>query len=522
MEQNQNQYENSRPPYQPAQPWPGYVPPKPPYQPPPRPAYPSGKREWWFAAAAVLSGFALANCGIFAGDGLGFTLAMMLSICCSAAYLWSSGRKPGAYSLTLLSISLVIAIGFARSNDGFVKFVMLLFVLLAVNLALCIQAGQNRRQTAGFASLLDGPRALFVLGFGSMSPAFRGLFRGRTAENPGSKRTGAVLLGLAVTVPVLLIVLPLLISADAAFEGFVELLPDFDFGELFVTAVLGGGVACVLYTRGAALRHGPQPEKAKRRPGRVHAWTVNTVLIGLCAVYGAYLLSQLAYFVGGFSGVLPEGYNMAEYARRGFFEMAWLCVINLGIIALAVGLVEKGERTPLATRIFCLFVGIVTVFFVITASAKMGLYIGAYGLTRLRVLTEVIMVFLGLATLVVCIWLFAPKLPYMKVIVILALVMGAAVLWADVDTVVAAYNVRAYQSGALETVDVQYLTELSSGAVPYIIQLAEDGNQTARAWLAEESRVYYWCGDYDDLREWNFADWLAGRLLEDWHSGGKG
>ncbi|MBE6978739.1 MAG: DUF4173 domain-containing protein [Ruminococcaceae bacterium] len=519
MEQNQNQYENSRPPYPPAQPWPPYEAPKPPYQPQPQPCFPAEKREWWMACAAALSGLALANGLIFGGGDLGFALAMMLSIVFASAYLWRSGKKPGAYSVTLLSISLVIAAGFVRSNDGFVKFVMLLFILLAVNLGLCIQSGQNRRLATGFTTLLDGPRALFALGFGSMAPAFRGLFRGRTGENADRKKTGAVLLGLAITVPVLLIVLPLLISADAAFEGFVDLLPDFELGEIFVTAVLGGGVACVLYTRSAALRHAPRKEAAKRRPGRVNPWTVNTVLIGLCVVYVAYLLSQLAYFAGGFSGVLPEGYNMAEYARRGFFEMAWLCVINLSIIALTVGLVEKGTRTPLATRIFCLFIGFVTVFFVITASAKMGLYIGAYGLTRLRVLTEVIMVFLGLATLTVCVWLFVPRLPYMKVILILALVMGATVLWADVDTVVAAYNVRAYQNGALQSVDVNYLTGLSSGAVPYIIELAEDGNQAARDWLAEESRMYYWCGDHHDLRSWNIADWLAGKLLEAWHTG---
>jgi hypothetical protein len=243
---------------------------------------------------------------------------------------------------------------------------------------------------------------------------------------------------------------------------------------------------------------------------------VNTALVGLCLVYGVYLFSQLAYFVGGFAGVLPEGFTMAEYARRGFFEMAALCAINLALIALAVGLVEKGEKTPLSTRLLCLFIGIVTVFFVITASAKMGMYIGSYGLTRLRVLTEVIMVFLGLATAVVCAWLFVPKMPYMKVIVIIALVMGAAVLWADVDTVVAAYNVGAYQAGTLKSVDVEYLTTLSSGAVPYIAELAEAGHPDAVFYM--KSVEISLPATYD-LRNWNWASWMAQKLLQTWHPG---
>jgi hypothetical protein len=236
---------------------------------------------------------------------------------------------------------------------------------------------------------------------------------------------------------------------------------------------------------------------------------VNTVLVMICLVYVVYLFSQLAYFAGGLAGILPKGYTMAEYARRGFFEMGWPCGINLGLVALTVGLVRKTEKTPLSTRLLCLFIGLVTLFFVVTASAKMAMYIGSYGLTRLRVLTEVIMVFLGIATVLVCIWLFVPKMPYMKAVLLLALVMGAAVLWADVDTVVARYNVQAYQSGQLEHVDVGYLTTLSAGAVPYIAQLAEAGNSQAQRFMAE----YHSCDDGDalhyDWRSWNWAYWLA-------------
>lgn len=484
-----------------------------------QPFFPTGRRELFFGIGTVISGLAMVNCLIFGGVNLGFALAVILSICVAAAYLRCRGQKPGAYTVTLMSLSVVIAAGFARSNDGFVEFVMTAFLFLSVNLALCLQAGQNRRNAAGFATLLDGPRAFLSLGLGKTPETFRGLGKALKNGGPGSKKAGAVLAGLLVAVPILLIVLPLLISADAAFEGLVAMLPEFDMAELVVTLILGGLLACLLYSRGVALCHAPGQTAAESSIRKFPALTVNTVLVGLCLVYLAYLMSQLSYFVGGLSGVLPEDFTMAQYARRGFFEMAWLCVINLSVIALAVGLVEKGEKTPLSTRIFCLFIGIVTVFFVVTASAKMGMYIGSYGLTRLRLLTEVIMVFLGLATAVVCIWLFLPRLPYMKWILILALVMGAMVLWADVDTLVAAYNVGAYQAGTLQNVDVEYLTTLSAGAVPYIAELAQEGNAAATTWLQEESSVYYWNPLFDDLRAWNIGDWLAGRILNNWTFG---
>lgn len=473
-------------------------------------SYPAGKKELIFAACLLLLGLALGNFVLFGGLNLGYAIVQAMCILAAAIYLRVSGHKLSFYSGALLVLSLVITAGFARSDDGFVKFVMVCFLFVAVNLGLGLQAGKNRRNPKGVTSLLDAPGVFFGLGFGKLPESLRGL--GNTLRNGGtaSKRTGAVLLGVVIAAPLLLVMVLLLTSADAAFAGLMDQLPKFDLSELMPTVLLGGGAACVLYSRGIALHHGEtEPMEKSQRKG-VNSLTVNTVLVMVCLVYVVYLVSQLAYFVGGMAGILPAGYTMAEYARRGFFEMGWLCAINLSVIALSVGLVQKADRTPLFTRILCLFVGLVTLFFVVTASAKMAMYIGSYGLTRLRVLTEVIMVFLGIATLLVCIWLFVPKMPYMKAVLLVALIMGAVVLWADVDTVVARYNVQAYQSGQLDSVDVEYLTTLSAGAVPYIAQLAEDGNRRAQRFMAEYHSHEFWDAAHQDLRSWNWADWLAG------------
>ena len=507
----ENVNQNPQQPIQPAQP----AQPVPPvqnyyYTPvPPAPPYPTGKRELIFGILTVIFSLLLCDFTMFGGFNLGFTLAAVACMACTVGYLYASGHRLNGYSAALLGLSVIIALGFARSDDGFVKFVMVCFLLLAVNLALCLMAKQNRRNPAGFTSLADPFRAAFMLGLGELSPAFRGLGKMFKEGGPAVKKSGAVLVGLAIALPVLCIIIPLLISADAAFSGLVGLLPDFELGELLFTVIFGTGAACVLYTQGTALNHSPKAgSTAGKNKKAISHLTVNTELGAVCAVYVAYLFSQLAYFVGGFSGILPEGFTMAEYARRGFFEMAWLCAIDLSVIALAVGLVTKQQgRAPLTTRLLCLFIGLVTVFMVATASAKMGMYIGSYGLTRLRVLTEIIMVFLGIATAMVCVWLFVPTLPYMKVILLVALAMGAITMWADVDTVVAAYNVNAYQSGALDSVDVYYLGTLGDGAVPYLAELANDSTPSvasrARDVLSNRrARV-------NDLRDWNYASWYA-------------
>ena len=474
-----------------------------------------GRQELIFAICALVCGAVLCNFTFFGGFNLGFAIATVLTLGCAVTYLLIRGCRPGFYAGALLILSAVIAAGFARTDDGFVKFMMLLFLAVSINLGLCLLAKQNLRRPGGIASLLDAVRGYFVLGFGGMPLAFRSLRALLQQGGPAVKKLGAVAIGFALSIPLLGIMITLLRSADAAFSGVLQLLPSFSLWETGNTLFFGTCFACVIFTQSVALKHRPKAAPAASISGfSINPLTVNTVLIGVSALFFVYLISQLAYFGGGFAGILPEGYTMAEYARRGFFEMAWLCAINLGVIALAAGLVCRKEgKLPLLTRLLCLFIALMTLFFVVSASAKMIMYIDAYGLTRLRVLTEVIMIFLGLATITVALWLFIPKLPYFKVVLLLALLIGATVLWADVDTVVANYNVTAYQQGKLETVDVSYLSTLGNGAKPHIARLLDDSNPNV-AQAAKRALTRFPLPDdvEKDFRDWNYVNHAADQL----------
>lgn len=490
---------------------PAYFSPVPPVFPSKPKPFPTGKREFIFGGLILLFGWLLVNSVYFGGFNVGAAIALAGVILLSAGYLILQGHKLTVYTGILLGLDLVICGSFARSDDSFVKFMMVCFLIISVNLSLCLIAGQNHRLADGITSLLDVPRTAFMLGIGKLNPAMRGLFHGLRSSGSAGKKGSAIALGLVIAFPVLLILIPLLTSADAAFDALLSKLPELKLEDILVTGIFGTLFALFFYVRATSLHSTQKEVPAQKKRKGIPALTINTVLIAVGAVYLVYLLSQLAYFSGGFSGILPENYTVSQYARRGFFELAWLCAINLGIIALAVGLV-RGTASK-ATRLICLFIGIVTVFLAASASAKMFLYIGSFGLTRLRVLTQVIIFWLGLTTILVCVWLFVPKLSYMKAALILALVMGAAIAWADVDTVVARYNVNAYQTGKLETVDVEYLDNLGHGAVPYIAQLQTDTDpDVAQAAKWAMSRGYY---INEDIRGWNYVNQVAKMYFKD-------
>jgi hypothetical protein len=131
------------------------------------------------------------------------------------------------------------------------------------------------------------------------------------------------------------------------------------------------------------------------------------------------------------------------------------------------------------------------------------------------------MIWLALTTVVICIWLFRPKLGYMKPVLLAALILCAGLLWVDVDTQVAKYNVRAYQSGKLETVDVSHLGSLNLGAVPYLAELAKDSDpeiaQMAKDVLTRHARHYL--QEEPDFRSWNYAASRAMEILRQYTPG---
>ena len=480
---------------------------------PRRSVLPAGNRELIFGLLAVLLGLFLGNMILFGGFRLGFAVGAVLSVCLSWGYLRCSGCRGDWYTAALLGLSLVIAAGFGWSDDAFVKFWLLLFLVTGVNLSLCLMAKKNRRSPGSARSLYDAGMTVFRFGFGQAEAACRGVGAAFRSGGALTQRSGAVLAGLGIAVPVLLVVVPLLISSDAAFAGLIGLLPEFDLREAALTVFCGAGLGIWLYSRAVGLRHGERPETAGKEPKRLQCLTMNTALGAVCAVYVVYLFSQLAYFVGGFSGILPEGFTRAEYARRGFFEMTCLAGVNLCLMTFGVTKVRHEGRAPASTRGLCLFLGLVTEFLALSSGAKMLLYIGTFGLTRLRVLTMVIMVFLGLTTALVCVWLYLPKLQYMQAVMLLALAMGAAVLWLDVDTQVAKYNVRHYLSGELASVDLGHLYSLGAGAVPYMEELTRCDDPDIRE-RARDCLENWYVYRSDDLREMTYVNQKAREILQ--------
>ena len=111
-------------------------------------------------------------------------------------------------------------------------------------------------------------------------------------------------------------------------------------------------------------------------------------------------------------------------------------------------------------------------------------------MTHLRIYTSVFMIFLAVVFLAVSLRLFIWKIPYMKIAVVTASLLLIATCFANVDGVVAQYNVTAYKTGKLETIDMDTLQVLDrDSAVPWLLELMDDKNPDV---AKEAIRQLYW------------------------------
>lgn len=272
---------------------------------------------------------------------------------------------------------------------------------------------------------LDTLRALVILPFGNFFLRIRVLLRaltdwlrGLSGRKKGNFWAGVVT--LCVAVPVLALAAGLLAGADEAFGAALEnflswiTLPEAVFTQVSLF-LLGLPVGAYLFGLAAgALRKTPDPargaslraeaEKLRLAPAGALAFCLALLL----ALYVLFFSIQLNYLTGGFFGRLPAGFTAAGYARRGFFELCAVVVLNFSVLTAAA----KASRVPLRqspvlkglAAALCLS----NLLFALVGASKMVLYIRRFGFTPNRIVSSWFILVLAVLTVLALVSLFRP------------------------------------------------------------------------------------------------------------------
>jgi hypothetical protein len=356
-------------------------------------------------------------------------------------------------------------------------------LLITAQILLVTGRSRNRWFNAGFiADILYGVFVRPFVGFLKPFSLVSGLIRKRTKTNKYNTVL-KVFVGLVISVPLLLIVILLLSSADMVFNNFMGMIPEFfeniKMNEILVqvfliTIITAGSFSFVLSLSGpkdAELLNAGQ-NGTKSVKGFWDPVTVITVFIAINAVYVFFAAIQFSYLFGSVGHVLPDQLTYSEYARRGFFELLAVTLINFSILLSCISFTKKGGKTEdRIIRILYSLLVVCTLVMLFSAYFRMSLYEKAYGYTYLRMLTHSFMVFLFVLFLIAMYKIWNDKISLIKPYIITALIAYTIVNYMNIDVVIARNNIdRYFETGK---VDVYYLTNLSYDAVPELVRLID-------------------------------------------------
>lgn len=458
-----------------------------------KPLFELKKGDIVFAVCALIASVFSAIFGIFGGFAFGYLLSAVFMIVIFCVYFIKDGKVrflPIVYGLLSLANSAV----FICTTNGSVRFFAVIVSLLLS--LVCFDGFINEtvhgnRQTLGvFYSAAST--------IGNIGVSLKSLF----SSGDGEKKLFAkALAGLICAIPVLIVVVPLLVSSDDAFRGMMSNI----FSNSFTTilkAIFGILLCMFVISYGFSLKNGRVLKTKKSKfTGIENVYIVSFLsAIGIC--YLLYLFSQLAYFFSAFKGFLPNGdITYSQYARKGFFEMCIIAVINLGIVFLSIVLAKKQNgKVCHSIKAIATFIAIFTLIIITTAISKMTLYIDAYGMTVLRITTSAFMLFLAIVFIAVILRIYLNKINIVKTALIAAgcvvLILGTI----NVNAVCAEYNYKAYKAKKLDSIDIEALYELGDEGIPYIVKIAcskdKDNALQAQKYLAEAYLYDY----FDDMQ----------------------
>ncbi len=420
---------------------------------------------------------------LFYGKPLGLSYPLY-AIALYAVLLWNMRKnqqlkfsRTWLWGIPILALSLTY---FFFSNEIFAFFNFLMVPALLVTHTLLLTS-KNHYQWFEPWFLADLLQGMFFRPLANCLKPFLLLARitkhGSDSRDLGTARK--VLAGILVAIPLLIIIIPLLSSADEIFRHFLNQVPDIfniDMTEFFARLIIVTLITCLVFSylwslfRPGNKANGTLPDLKRlfKTKAFLDPITVTTILTLINILYIIFITIQFSYLFGSLSYGLPTDFTYAEYARKGFFELVLITLINLVILLgnlylgkISGGRIDKTVQVLNTVLVVCTFVMLLSAHF------RMSLYEEAYGFTYLRVLTHAFMgyLFVMFSATLLKIW-YRPLILF-KFYLVISIAAYTLVNYINVDRLIVTNNIERYNKGY--SIDIGYLTTLSSDSVPLLV-----------------------------------------------------
>lgn len=400
--------------------------------------------------------------------GITFPLITAATLASCVLFLKKEGIAWKRSNWLYAGICMLLGFSVFMTTNAFVIFFNTVGILLLITVLMMRQIYDDRAWSVGqylgnmlflYLNMIPEVAAPFV-----HLAKYRKKHKGETKKN---KKAKYVLLGVLIGLPMLIVIIELLSSADQIFSQVIGEACHKLFGQvvfspnvfLVIFLMVVGFFGIYSFFSALALRNMPQYKSGLSKKNPLIAVTflsmVAVVYVIFCGIQVMFL------FTGGM--LLPEGYTYAEYARQGFFQLMFVCSFNLVLVLSCIALFEENKtlKTLLLLCSGCTYVMIASSAF------RMILYISTYHLSFLRALVLWFLAMLAALMAGVVAAVTHPKFGLFRYCVAVVAVFYLVFSLGRPDVLIAEYNV-AHMGQDISYEDLQYLTGLSMDVVPVL------------------------------------------------------
>lgn len=242
-------------------------------------------------------------------------------------------------------------------------------------------------------------------------------------------------LGIGITLPLLCVIIPLLSGADQVFGYyFKQIVGRLNFGSLTMHIIVIVFALALFYSFIWNVGFGIKEECEQRPIVRIDSLICYIVIGSVMLLYILFCIVQFTYLFAGAG--LPNAMTYSEYAREGFSQTVTVCAINLLLYGVFF---QYSSKSKLISGLLAGLLGVTGVM-LFSGFIRLKLYIDAYGLTWLRVISAWFVIYLAIVIIICGIRMFREKLPAIALCALILLGWYVILGYSNPDALIRHYN----------------------------------------------------------------------------------
>ena len=286
---------------------------------------------------------------------------------------------------------------------------------------------------------------------------------------------------LLITVPIVLVIIVLLSTADEMFasiftsfnNSFTKFMTSINSAtftmKTFIAAILFIYFIGLFYfiCQKKEIIHGENNLLIKIKDN----FTIKMILISLNVIYLVFCYIQIKSLF-----IQERSFNYANFAKQGFYQLMVVSVINLVTILIAKNSENKNEiKSNRFINCMSILMILFTLIIVISAGLRMHFYESAYGYTLLRLLVYCILFTETMLFIPTILFILDKKVNLPKAYFTIVLTIYICMNFANFDNIIAKRNVdRYFETGKI---DLDYLMDNTrTGSINQLIRILDYNN----------------------------------------------